>query len=218
MSLSTYSLLSLAELKAECRVGASTAKDADIETVANVVSELIEQYLDRQIVTRGALTEYHTMEAGGLPLHTAILHLREWPVTSVTSIHESTAWPRVYDGTTLLVSGTDYQSNNPSGRVYRFSSAGGRYQWAHGFRAIKVIYAAGVANTAAVPERIKAVARRLGAMMWAEYERGTQGVQSVSDQLGNFTRFGVATLTADMKADLAPERRTTVFETRERDS
>jgi hypothetical protein len=54
--------------------------------------------------------------------------------------------------------------------------------------------------------------------MWEEYKREIRGISSMSDQIGNFTRFSVATLSADMKADLAPELRDRTFETGERDS
>ena len=54
--------------------------------------------------------------------------------------------------------------------------------------------------------------------MWEEYKRDWRGVSSVSDQIGTFTRFSAATLSADMKADLSSERRMRIFETGERDS
>lgn len=216
ISLSTYSLLSLEELKEELRVS-DDGKNVALTILANTVSEIIEDYLSRQIVTRGSLTEYHTMEANGDPLFTeTVLALIEWPVISITSVAEDLNWPRTY--ATALVAGTDYQANNPTGRLHRLTSPGARYRWASGFRAIKVVYSAGYATTAAVPNTIKAVAKRLAGLMWEEYKRDWRGVSTVSDQLGNFTRFSVATLTKDMQADLSSERRFRVFETGERDS
>lgn len=214
-SLSTYSLLSLEELKEELRVD-DDGKNLALTIIANTVSDVIEAYLGRQIVTRGSLTEYHTMEANGDSIGITVLSLLEWPVITLTSVAEDTAWPRTYG--TLLVSGTDYQANNPTGRIHRLASPGARYLWATGFRAIRVIYSAGYATTAAVPQRIKSVARRLAGVMWEEYKRDWRGVSSVSDQIGTFTRFSAANLSADMKADLVNERRIRVFETGERDS
>lgn len=216
-ALSTYSLLSLEELKEELRVN-DDGKNLALTVLANTVSVMIESYLGRQVVTRGALTEYHTMEATGDRLWASVIALLDWPIISVTSIHEDTDWPRTYGASYLLAAGTDYQTNPPTGRVYRLTSPGAKYQWATGFRAIKVVYSAGYATTAAVPQNIKAVARRLAGVMWEEYKRDWRGVSSVSDQIGNFTRFSAATLSADMKADLASERRMRVFETGERDS
>lgn len=215
ITLSTYSLLSLEELKEELRVEGD-GKNVALTVLANTVSEVIEAYLSRKVVTRGSLTEYHTMEANGSPLTTGVLSLLDWPIISLTSISEDTAWPRTYG--TLLTAGTDYQANNPTGRVYRLTSPGASYRWATGFRAIRAIYSAGYATTAAVPQTIKAVARRLAGVMWEEYKRDWRGVSSVSDQLGTFTRFSAATLSADMKRDLDSERRMRIFETGERDS
>lgn len=215
MTLSTYSLLSLDELKEELRVS-DDGKNVALTVLANTVSEVIEAYLARKVVSRGSLTEYHTMEANGDRLCSTVLSLLEWPVITMASISEDTAWPRTYG--TLLTSGTDYQAHNPSGRVYRLTSPGARYQWATGFRAIRVIYTAGYASTAVVPQTIKSVARRLAGVMWEEYKRDWRGVSSVSDQIGTFTRFSAATLSADMKADLLSERRMRIFETGERDS
>lgn len=214
-SLSTYSLLSLEELKEELRVS-DDGKNLALTVLANTVSEVIEAYLGRQIVTRGFLTEYHTMEAGGDRLCATVLSLLEWPIITLTSISEDTAWPRTY--ATNLVSGTDFQANPPTGRVHRLTSPGARYQWATGFRAIKAVYKAGYATTSVVPQTIKSVARRLAGVMWEEYKRDWRGVSSVSDQGGTFTRFSAATLSSDMKADLRSERRSRIFETGERDS
>lgn len=217
MTLSTYSLLSLEELKAELRVK-DVEKDTELIALANTVSEVIEAYLDRQIVTRGSLTEYHTMEVNGDRIYVPNLCLLDYPVISVTSIHEDTAWPRTYGASYLLTSGTDYQTHPPSGTVYRLTSPGAKYVWARGFRAIKVVYSAGYATTAAVPNTIKTVAKRLAAVMWEEFKRDVRGISSMSDQVGNFARFGAARLSEDMQHDLADERRMRLFETGERDS
>lgn len=215
-TLSAYSLLSLEELKDELRI-ADDGKNLALTILANTVSEVIEEYLSRQIVTRGSLTEYHTMEANGETLAAeSVLSLLEWPAISITNVWEDTNWPRTYP--TPLTAGTDYQANNPTGRIHRLTSPGARYRWATGFRAVKVVYSAGYATTAAVPAPIKWVAKRLAGVMWEEYKRDWRGVSSVSDQLGNFTRFSSATLSPDMRADLSSYRRMRVFETGERDS
>lgn len=215
MTLSTYSLLSLDELKEELRVS-DDGKNVALTVLANTVSEVIEDHLARKVVSRGSLTEYHTMETSGARLYSSVISLLEWPIITLASIAEDTAWPRTYS--TLLTSGTDYQANPPTGRVYRLTSPGARYQWATGFRAVRVVYTAGYANTAAVPQTIKSVARRLAGVMWEEYKRDWRGVSSVSDQLGTFTRFSAASLSDDMTKSLRNERRMREFETGERDS
>lgn len=212
MSLSTYALVSLTELKDHLSVGGA-GKDVALEDIINRVSDEIEQYLDRQIVTRGSLTEYHTFTEGACELRTL-----ERPITAVTTVHEDTSLPRTYAATTLLVSGTDYHAVNPSGVIRRINGAGLLRSWATGYRAIKVVYAAGYASTAAVPTRIKTVALRYAALIWDEQKRGAFGVSGASDSLGNYTRFASAQLNSDLRAALAPERRWSIWESGERDS
>src|SRR3972149_3628258 len=105
MALSTYALVSLAELKAHVGAGGS-AKDADLEEAVNRVSAEIEAHLGRQIVTRGSLIEYHTMRADRTAVEPSELRTLDWPIIAVTSVHEDTATPRTYGAGALLVDGT----------------------------------------------------------------------------------------------------------------
>ncbi len=82
-------------------------------------------------------------------------------------------------------------------------------------RPIRLTYTAGYTNTAAVPARIKTQAKRYAALLWRERERGSQGVSSMSDALGNFTRFGAARITPEMAEALYDERRIEFYETGE---
>lgn len=217
MALSTYALVSLAELKAHVGAGGS-AKDADLEDVINRISDEIEAHLGRQIVTRGSLTEYHTMRADGSAVEASELRTLEWPIISITTVHEDTATPRTYGAGALLVSGTGYEAVNPKGIIRRIVGAGVLGAWNTGHRAIKVVHSAGYATTAAVPARIKAQVLRYAALIWGETKRGDFGISGASDALGNYTRFAPAQLTPEMKAALAPERRLSFWESGERDA
>lgn len=218
MSLSTYALISLQELKDH--VGAAgTAKDAQLEAIIERVTDEIEAFIGRQIVTRGTLTEYHTMQAQGSPVQTPDLRPLEWPIISVTSVHEDTATPRTYGASALLVAGTGYEVVKPRGLIRRLDGGAGIPRaWSTGHRAVKLVYSAGYADTTAVPPRIKSVALRYAALVWDETKRQAFGVSGASDALGNYTRFAPAQLTDDMKAALTPERRLTVWESGEQDS
>lgn len=212
MSLSTYALVSLTELKDHLGISGA-GKDIALEDVINRVTDEIEQYLDRQIVTRGSLTEYHTFSEDTCELRTL-----ERPLTAVTTVHEDTSLPRTYAAATLLVSGTDYHAVNPAGVIRRINGAGLLRSWATGYRAIKVVYTAGYASTATVPARIKAIALRYAALIWDEQKRQAFGVSGVSDALGNYTRFASAQLNDEMRSALAAERRWSIWESGERDS
>jgi hypothetical protein len=206
VTLSTYALINVAELRPALQGGYSTDSSLDdvLADVINDVSETIERDLDRYLVTRGPTTGYFTPLPG-----TAELYPYEWPLISVTSVHESSA--RTYDATTALTVGTDYVVTNPAhgyGYLTRVLGAtGGRAAWAAAWRAVRIVYRSGYATTDDVPAAIKRVAKRLAVTTWGEWRRGQADLQQESSGLGTFTRFSAAFLTKDMRAELAPFRR-----------
>lgn len=224
MSLSTYSLLSLDEFKASMSIPGSAA-DFALELILNRVTDEIEDFLGRQIVTRTTadpltrLTEYHTMWASGARVDTDELFPREWPIIAVTTVHEDWALPHTYGASALLVVDTDYQvvaSAKPRSLIRRLNGGTGLpWRWATESRSIKLVYSAGYATTAAVPARIKAVAQRYAALLWDEQKRGAYGISGQSDSLGNFTRFAAPQLSADMQRALANEQRNSFWESGE---
>jgi len=188
-------------------LGADSGAEASrIEDVINAASLMIENYCERQFVTRGALTEYHS------PLGPWTLYSKQYPIISVTSIHETLT--RTYDATTLLVENTDYViESSDEGKIIRVAGlTSGPMAWAIGYRTVKLIYAAGYksptggAAGAALPDDLVAIARRLCARMWKEQERRQWDVQSQSDAAGNFQRFGPAMLLQAEKDALGPYR------------
>jgi len=72
VSLSAYSLVSLEEIKETLSVSGAS-KDGALESILNGVTDEIEEYVGRQIVSRGSLTEYHTMAAAGVAIDTSEL-------------------------------------------------------------------------------------------------------------------------------------------------
>jgi hypothetical protein len=223
VSLSAYALVSLDELKDHVGAGGS-AKDSVLEGIINRVTDEIEQHLSRWLVcpvgdtARGALTEYHTMQSDGQAVYSSNLRTLEWPIRSVTTVHEDSAVPRAYGAGVLLVAGTDYEVIKPKGLIRRIGGAGLQMPWNVGHRAIKVVYVPGYATPADVPARIKSIALRYAALIWDEQKRGSFGVSGASDSLGNFTRFAPAQLTDDMKDALASERQAGPWVSGERDA
>jgi len=199
--LSPYALLTLLELKEHVGAGGS-AKDATLTEIINRVTTEIEGHLARQIVTRGALVEFHTMRDCSSELLT-----QERPIIAVTTIHEDLGLPRTYGAAALLVNDTDYQLVKPRGLVRRLQGLGLPIEWALGLRAIKIVYTAGYATAADAPASIRGVAFGYAALAWSETKRGDFGVSGASDALGNYTRFAPAQLTPQMKDALADERR-----------
>lgn len=208
--LSPYALISLEEFKASAgAAGAGDGRDAFLERAINRASEIIEKHLDRQVVARddvNGITEYHTMQAGGSRIYSENLYTLEWPIRQVVSIHEDTAWPRTYGAGAQLTPSTDFELVPARGLIRRLGS-GGPKCWACGSRAIRVIYKGGYAATADVSGLIKHFTLQLTARIVAESGRADASVLTMSDSMGNFTRFGPAMLTKEMVDGLYDERR-----------
>lgn len=137
MALSLYSFVDVPALKEYVGAGGD-GQDGNYERALNAALRVVEGRQGREWVTRGSKTEYHSLRGG----HRRI-RMSQWPVKTVTSVHESTSWPRVWDSTTLLVEGTDYLVDNETGELRRIGGGGGLAYWACGERAVRVIRVAG---------------------------------------------------------------------------
>jgi hypothetical protein len=113
------------------------------------------------------------------------------------------------------VDGTDYHVVKGQRDFIRRLSSSGYGAWARGVRSVKLVGKFGYADTGSVPLNLKQAAIRLAAVTWGEWSRKAHGVSSMSDSLGNFTRFGAARITDDMLADVSEERRVELYETGE---
>lgn len=195
MALVAHALLTLNEAK-QYLVAPGTQADQNLEVAINAATDVMESRLDRRIVSRGNITEYHTVEP-----RTSVIRLSEKPTKSVTSIHESTDWPRVYDSTTLLASsGTlqGYEVDTEAGLVRRISY-GLETWWAWGRRAVKVIHEAGykgpdpnwsgTSTLPAIPWDLKQLALAITSAIYSEGERKGWGIASQQDPIGNIVRF-----------------------------
>jgi hypothetical protein len=203
-TLSTYSLLTYDEV---CRaIGQSTPGPTsgdvweDLLDVAERTSTMIENYLERHLVTRGALTEYHT--AGGSD--PCRLFARQWPFITITTINEGSIVAGTWTSSYLLVA-ADYVTEVDN-VIVRLSGSDPT-PWMEGFRRVRLVYQAGYASTAVIPQHIKDVAAKLASRVWAEKKRGQAGAQSVSDGMGSVTRFLPAELLTMERQALASERR-----------
>jgi hypothetical protein len=174
-----------------------TPKDHLLEQIIGKSSALIRNYLKRpELITTATLTEYHTFEEAETELYTLDL-----PIIAVTSIHEDTA--RTYAAAALLTADTHYIVNKPKGKIIRIASAtAGRSTWTTGFRAVKVVYTAGYADTDSVPDDVKDVCGRHVSTVYREITKQMGGITDMSGDFGSITRLGPALLTSGMKRDL----------------
>ena len=187
-------------LESEARREVRNPDGGDFVLIDDLIVEAsveMESELDRQIVTRGTITEYHSFWRPS-----ATLHLHEWPAISVVTVHEDP--DRSYGATTLLTVNTDYKviSNDWGAKLIRLSG-GSPTTWTTGFEAIQIVYTGGYATTAVVPRDLKRVTRELFAMQYRDVTRQTQNLSNVSDGLGTFQRFGPAFITSEMRKRIA---------------
>lgn len=131
-----------------------TAEDDRIDALLAAVTTWGESFCGRKFFS-AARTEYYA--AGGVG--NVLLVLDVWPVTSVTSVHESLDLPRVWDATTLLTANEAYLYNPDNGFLHRVDGS----DWATDPRSIQVIYTAGYATAPADIERaaIELIAAKL---------------------------------------------------------
>lgn len=161
-------------------------------------------------------TEEHTRD----PNDPCVCQPIEWPVRNILEVNEDAA--RAFGVTTKLTSGTDYflvradTQRQERSSLLRLSSALPT-AWAGGWRANKLVLASGY-SAGEVPADLSDVARRLVTLLDDEVAKGRLGMSSVSDAIGNYTRFAAAGLTPEMRRQLEPYRRRSFgFETGERD-
>jgi hypothetical protein len=227
MALWAYAFQTVAGLKTSLGI-TGTNLDAIIEDVINEASQMVEAAWGRDVVSRGAVTEYYPRDTSlyyqplALPSPYAYdpnavttraraeIYLNEWPVVSVTSVNEDPAG--AYAAGSLLVAGTDYNVSKPSGKLIRLAGPALPKSWLWSYRAVKVVYTAGYQNTAgnvpgtpdAVPFALMRVFHELAAWMIRQRKPGGDvGMQSVSDATGSRTFSGPAYVTTGMQASLS---------------
>lgn len=205
MALENWSLASLADLKAYLGNVTGTTFDENLNQALNEATALVEGRTARQLVSRVEFTEYHSLGARDVYYE---LWLSEWPIITISTIHEDDTWPRVYGAASLLAAGTDYEQSASMGWVRRLGSAG-PVPWKTGSRIVRVVYSAGYkrqdgnpASALAVPYDLKKACLFAAASIYKESDRQRWGVSAVTDAMGSVTRY-MGHLTPEIEKDLA---------------
>jgi hypothetical protein len=129
-----------------------TQDDTKIDALLAGVTAMMESYCGR-VWFEATITEYPSI----LGYPTRHLFLARSPVSSVASLHFSTAAPRVYGSSELLTEGTDYWVESTDKAAY-VVLASPRYVCSPTAREFKIVYTAGFAT---IPAGVELAARRV---------------------------------------------------------
>jgi len=131
-ALSTGPYLTTRDNVKLARALTGAADDQRIDALLASVTAWAQTYCDRTF-----FEATYTDQKNGLDYDRLVLD--ETPVSSITSVHQSTAWPRAYGASELLVLDTDYLLEDADAGI--IAKASGRFP--EGPRTIKVVYVAG---------------------------------------------------------------------------
>lgn len=188
MAVDSTALCSLAQVKSYLNKS-DTADDTAIETIINAGSKEIENDLDRTFSST-THTEYYSgnqQRAGSQKLF-----LRNWPITSITSIYNDANDPPTFGADSLEDSSYySYDDSEIPGMVYFYQST-----LNPGFKNIKITYVAGYsrgtspgASNDALPDDLQQAAARHFARMWKDQTAGKAGRVSKSGGGGGSVEF-----------------------------
>lgn len=169
------SLTSLATLKAFKNITASE-HDAELLRLIPAVDAFIERYCNRPLES-ATITEYHSGRAGQ-----AMLKLRRYPVTSITSLHDDV--DRGY-GTGTLLAASDYVLTDPPAGLVELDGT----TFDEGLNNIKIVYVTGYAAGSKERALLEQAAIEL---VWLARDKGDKallGLQSRSVADGRIDTF-----------------------------
>lgn len=177
-------LTTLAALKEQLQM-TGTGNDAFLTNLVARASAFIKT-VTRRCLNQTTLTEYHDGTGDDR------IRLRDWPVGTVTSVHES--MDQAWDASTL-VAASDYIVDARLGRIIR--KAGVVFQRYP--QSVRVIYQAGYAT---IPSDIEMACLELCVSKWRR--RSNEGVQSKNLPDGSIVLFSASDINADLRRLLAP--------------
>lgn len=183
--LAAYALVNEAEMKTHLSIDIEDHdRDGLIRDCINECSLWFEQKTSRRLRYRGYTnTEYHSFKD-----YRAFFYALEYPVIAAVGLWESPV--RAFTDSWKLTEGTDYVLDKPFGKVTRISSG---TSWPTNFDVgvehVKFQYTCGFDGIDGVPSDWKLHLKRCAARLFRELDRGEQGRSSISDNLGNISRF-----------------------------
>jgi len=169
MALHIYDLTTTAAVKAI--TGAAAADDVLTQDLITKASFWANSYTGR-ILASQTFTEYYDGD------NSLILFLKNYPITSITTIHQDS--DRVFGADTLVDSG-DYFTYADNRKL-----VGDGVSWERGIQTIKVVYVAGYA-IGSIPEDLVNAITMLVDFWYKEYDAHRFGVSSTGTETNRIT-------------------------------
>lgn len=191
-------LTTLPRVKDRLSIDADDSQHDDIlERMIRAASAKVETYLRRKVL-KESTTEYFDVDPGQ-----RLFSLKAYPVTSITTVHNDTAWTY---GSDTLVSSSAYTFDTDTGLLYVDN-----FYLITGHRALKVVYLGGMATTTtafvATQDYGNIVDATERQVCFLFNMRGKEGTTAISAATGNVTWIGSTDLTDGVKKDLDEFRR-----------
>ena len=131
MAVNSTALCSLAQVRSLLSMTTDTSKDTLLEMIINAVSKQFEEYCRRSF-SSATHTEYYDGDGS------TDLWVKQWPITSITSIYNCTTIPPEFASAELEDSTYYAADDDAAGRIVFYNSF-----LYHGRRNVKVTYVAG---------------------------------------------------------------------------
>jgi hypothetical protein len=163
---------------------ASASEDVKLGVIVSSVSALVRTYCSR------SFTDYYSVdkvEALNIDYETKSVQLKEYPIVSITTVEERSAYSEDY--VELTTAAFEYYLDLSTDSLYKTDGAKGFLSWATGPGSVRITYKAGYA---AVPEDLKLAVFNLITYYHKNEYRGsktlrgaTSSVPSTTTQWGN---------------------------------
>jgi hypothetical protein len=176
----TIALIALADAKTFLKIATlTTSEDAIVSDLINECSVWINSYCNRKFINAAELTEYYDGDGTG------ILHVRQWPIVSITSLYSD--YSRAWTSDTAIDVSADVQVDTESGSLTLWNN---QTVFPRGTGNIRLIYRAGYTYNSTVPYDLQLACRKQVAWKYfQDYSQRRYGVSSESqgDRTVNYT-------------------------------
>ncbi len=173
-------LVSLEYAKAWAKAKMSASPDDDLLILLiQSASENIEEEIDLETITRGTITEDHSIRSPDV----AQIWTLQRPIILVSEVNNDV---NLAFGTGTKFATDEFIVDKDLGRITRVASGG---SWPSvftmGLNATRIIYTSGVADKDTVPVSLKSACMETVAVYYYHITREQFGVNSISDEQGN---------------------------------